>query len=71
MGTKFAPVYATHVLQGLEAIDCLINKYPDELPNSISKELIINSIKLILENNSFCFSDIYFLSLCNTCCGRA
>ena len=47
MGTKFAPVYATHVLQGLEAIDCLINKYPDELPNTISKGLIINSIKLI------------------------
>ena len=54
---------------GLEAIDFWINKYPDELPNSISKEFIINSIKLILENNSFCFNDTYFLQTKGTAMG--
>ena len=54
---------------GLEAIDFWINKYPDELPNRISKEFIINSIKLILENNSFCFNDIYFLQTKGTAMG--
>ena len=44
---------------GLEAIEFWINEYPDGLPNRISKEFIINSIKLILENNSLCFNDIY------------
>ena len=54
---------------GLEAIDFWINKYPDELPNRISKEFIINSIKLILENNSFCFNDTYFLQTKGTAMG--
>ena len=48
---------------GLEAIDFWINKYPNELPNRISKEFIINSIKLILENNSCCFNDTYSFKL--------
>ena len=54
---------------GLEAIDFWINKYPDELPNRISKKFIINSIKLILENNSFCFNDTYFLQTKGTAMG--
>ena len=38
---------------GLEAIEFWLSKYPDELPNRISKEFILDGIKLILENNSF------------------
>ena len=53
----------------LEAIDFWLSKYPDELPNRISKECILDSIKLILENNSFCFNDTYYLQVKGTAMG--
>ena len=46
---------------GIEAISFWLNKYRKELPNRISKEFVLDGIKLILENNSFCFNDSYFL----------
>ena len=44
---------------GLDTIDFWIDKSPDELQNTISKESIVDSIKRFLENNSFCFNNIY------------
>ena len=54
---------------GIEAISFWLNKYPKELPNGISKEFVLDGIKLILENNSFCFNDIYFLKTKGTAMG--
>ena len=42
---------------GLEAIKFWLDKYPDELPGRISKDFVLQSIKYILESNSFCFND--------------
>ena len=50
---------------GLEAIDYWINKYSEELPKRKGKTFI----KLVLENNSFCFNDIYFLQTEGTAMG--
>ena len=68
-----------HLLwQGLEAINFWINNYPVELPNKVSKEVMIrsvikevmiSSIRLILENTSFCFNYIYFLQSKGTAMG--
>ena len=54
---------------GLEAIKFWLSKYPEELPNRISKEFILDGIKLILENNSFCFNDKYYLQVKGTAMG--
>ena len=45
---------------GVEAISFWLNKYPKALPNRISKDFVIDGIKLILENNSFCFNDAHY-----------
>lgn len=54
---------------GIEAISFWLNKYPKELPNRISKEFVLDGIRLILENNSFCFNDSYFLQTKGTAMG--
>lgn len=54
---------------GLEAIKFWLNKFPEELPNRISKEFILKGIQFILENNSFCFNDTYFLQRKGTAMG--
>ena len=54
---------------GLTAISFWLNKYPNELPNRIRKDFILEGIKLILENNSFCFNDTYFLQTKGTAIG--
>ena len=54
---------------GINAISFWLNKYPKELSNRISKDFILEGIKLILENNSFCFNDIYFLQTKGTAMG--
>ena len=40
---------------GLEAIDFWIDKSPDELPNTISKEFIIDSIKRFFREQQLLF----------------
>ena len=45
---------------GLEAVKYWIEKYPDTLNSRFSKEFIIDGIKLILENNIFCFNDTFY-----------
>ena len=54
---------------GLEAITYWLNKFPDELPNRISKNFILEGIKFILENNSFFFNDTFFLQSKGTAMG--
>ena len=45
---------------GLEAIKYWIEKYPNTLNSRFSKEFILDGIKFILENNIFCFNDIFY-----------
>ena len=45
---------------GLEAVKYWIEKYPDNLNSRFSKEFILDGIKLILENNIFCFNDTFY-----------
>ena len=45
---------------GLEAVKYWIEKYPDILYSRFSKEFILDGIKLILENNIFCFNDTFY-----------
>ena len=45
---------------GLEAVKYWIEKYPDTLNSRFSKEFILDGIKLILENNIFCFNDTFY-----------
>ena len=54
-------LYSTipHAL-GLEAVDYWLEKYPETLNSRFTKEFILDGIKLILENNNFCFNDTYF-----------
>ena len=54
---------------GLKTISFWLNKYPKELPKRISKDFILEGIKLILENNSFCFNNTYFLQTKGTAMG--
>lgn len=54
---------------GIEAITFWLKKYPQELPNRISKEFVLDGIKFILENNSFTFNDTYFLQTKGTAMG--
>ena len=54
---------------GLDATEFWLSKYPDELPNRISKEFILECIKLILENNRFCFNLTYYLQVKGTAIG--
>ena len=54
---------------GMEAIQYWLSKRPDLLPDRISTEFVVNSIKLILENNSFQFGDRHFLQKNGTAMG--
>ena len=45
---------------GLEAVDYWLEKYPETLNPRFTKKIILDGIKLILENNIFCFNDTYF-----------
>ena len=45
---------------GLEAVKYWIEKYPNTLNSRFSKEFILDGIKFILENNIFCFNDIFY-----------
>ena len=44
----------------MEAVDYWLEKYPETLNPRFTKEFILDGIKLILENDIFCFNDTYF-----------
>ena len=54
---------------GLEAVDYWLEKYPETLNPRFTKEFILDGIKLILENNIFCFNDTYFKQVKGTAMG--
>ena len=54
---------------GLEAIEYWLHQYPESLHPRMSKEFIRDSIKVILENNSFCFGTRHFLQKQGTAMG--
>ena len=54
---------------GLEAVKYWIEKYPETLNSRFSKEFILEGIKFILENNTFCFNDTFFRQVKGTAMG--
>lgn len=45
---------------GIDAINFWIENFPEELPERFSKEFVIDSLRFILENNTFQFNDVFF-----------
>ena len=54
---------------GIEAITYWIEKYPGVIPHRIPKDFIIDSIRLILNNNYFQFGDLNFKQINGTAMG--
>ena len=54
---------------GLNAIRNWLTKYPNLIHKRFSKELILESIKTILENNNFYFNDVMFNQVRGTAMG--
>ena len=54
---------------GLKAIDRWLTNYPELIHKRFSKEFILESIKVILENNNFFFNDIMFNQVRGTAIG--
>jgi hypothetical protein len=54
---------------GIEAISFWIDKHQGALQTRISKECILEGIKLVLENNFFFFDNKYYLQIKGTAMG--
>ena len=54
---------------GLEAIEYWLDKYPEYIPNRISKSLLIQGTKFILENNFFYFNNKHYRQIKGTAMG--
>ena len=54
---------------GLDAIKYWLEKHPEDIPSRINKNLILEGIKLILENNYFCFNNEFYLQVKGTAMG--
>ena len=54
---------------GINAIKYWLNKYPELIPDRISKEFILTGLKFILENNNFHFDDNHYRQILGTAMG--
>ena len=54
---------------GVEAITYWVSKDPNLLPRNISKDFIINSLKIVLEYNTFTFDTDYYIQVRGTAMG--
>ena len=54
---------------GLDAIKYWLEKHPEDIPSRINKNFILEGIKLILENNYFCFNNEFYLQVKGTAMG--
>ncbi|XP_062586434.1 uncharacterized protein LOC134248002 [Saccostrea cucullata] len=54
---------------GLEAIKFWIEKYPELIPRNISSEFILDSVRFILENNTFHFDGDFYKQIKGTAMG--
>ena len=54
---------------GIEAINSWLTKYPELIHERFSKEFILESIKIILENNNFYFNDKMYTQVRGTAMG--
>ena len=54
---------------GIEAINSWLTKYPELIHERFSKEFILESIKIILENNNFYFNDKMYTKVRGTAMG--
>ena len=55
--------------QGIKAINSWLTKYPELIHERFSKESILESIKIILENNNFYFIDKMYTQVQDTAMG--
>ena len=53
----------------IKAIDYWLKKYPQTLETAINLELVIEGLKFILDNNTFCFNIKYFKQVKGTAMG--
>ena len=53
----------------LEAISFWIEKHPDSLHSRFSKGFVLESIKIILENNNYTFNDEFYGQISGTAIG--
>ena len=54
---------------GLKSISFWIEKYPDLLQSRFSKNCVLKSIKIILENNNYNFNDVFYRQISGTAMG--
>ena len=54
---------------GLEALEFWLNKYPNAIPSRFSKEFIQDSMKFILNHNTFEFNNLFFRQIRGTAMG--
>ena len=54
---------------GLEAIECWLDKFPVSLHPRFPNELVLESVKFILENNNLNFDNEYFNQIKGTAMG--
>ena len=54
---------------GLEAIKYWLDSYPEEIPERVSKDFIMDSLQFILENNYFLFNGQAFRQIKGTAMG--
>ena len=51
---------------GLEAIECWLDKFPKSLHPRFSKEVVLENVEFILENNNLKFDNDYFNQIKST-----
>ena len=54
---------------GTKAVIYWLSKYPDKLHDRFNIEIVIRSIHYILDNNIFCFNDVYYRQKWGTAMG--
>jgi len=54
---------------GLTAIDYWLNRFPDLLPHRFSNDMLINAIKIVLENNFFRYKNMFYHQICGVAMG--
>ena len=54
---------------GIDSIKYWLEKHPEDIPSRIKKNFILEGIKLILENNYFCFNIEFYLQVKGTALG--
>ena len=54
---------------GLEALEFWLDRYPDTIPSRFTKEFLLDSMKFILQHNTFQFNELFFRQIRGTAMG--